>query len=165
MWLILAAYILPWALGNELIAEVRNIPDQCGLGDSVQYWVNTANAARAQTLQVVGGDFVLQKLNVNGQTSLTGTTLTTLRFDRLLENVQLEGTAGGAESEFQNQLKLRGGFALDCPKDKCVILAKDATDAGVVEFRNIDITVKGTSFMNLLKRIQDLELKFNDLPK
>lgn len=165
MWLILAAYILPWALGNELIAEVRNIPDQCGLGDSVQYWVNTANAARAQTLQVVGGDFVLQKLNVNGQTSLTGTTLTTLRFDRLLENVQLEGAAEGAESEFQKQLKLRGGFALDCPKDKCVILAENAADAGIVEFRNIDVTVKGTSFMNLLKRIQDLEDKFNDLPK
>ena len=37
---------IPLILGKELIAEVRNIPDKCGLDDTIQYWINTASTAR-----------------------------------------------------------------------------------------------------------------------
>ena len=64
MWVFFVALFLPSALAKkELLAEARSIPEQCGLGDTVQFWVNTANSARETTLQIVGGDFQLQDFN------------------------------------------------------------------------------------------------------
>jgi len=157
----LAFVMLTCTFAQELVAEVRHIPDQCGIGDSIQYWINTAAAARETTLQVIGGDFILADLDVTGDSTMKSTTVTDLKFDYLTEKV----TAGAStQSTFRYQTKFNGGFHLTCPVDKCIVEADtaDANNIPKVEFRNLDIIVQN---MNIRTAILALQAKVNALSR
>lgn len=153
--------LIPFISAKELIAEVRNIPDKCGLDNKVQYWINTASAARESTLQIVGGDFKLASLDVSGQASFGSTRFTTVEFDHLIEN-EHDGGDSPILSTFKKQVRFEGGIALNCPKRGCTMKAA-SSEATSLRLENMDLVIGATSvgetIMKLLGRIEKLEEK------
>tara|TARA_B110001452_G_C15239005_1_gene429028 strand:- start:401 stop:898 length:498 start_codon:yes stop_codon:yes gene_type:complete len=152
--------LIPLISARELIAEVRDIPAKCGLDETVQYWINTASAARESTLQIIGGDFKLSNLEVSGDATFGETNLGTLNFDHLIEN-EHEGDGTPLLSKFKKQVQFDGGISLVCPQGLCTMRAH--VDGGNTDLRleNMDLVIGTTSvgatISDMLDRIQTLE--------
>jgi len=153
--------LIPLIRARELIAEVRDIPAKCGLDETVQYWINTASAARESTLQIIGGDFKLSNLEVSGDATFGETNLGTLNFDHLIEN-EHEGDGTPLLSKFKKQVQFDGGISLVCPQGDCTMRAPVGVDDNTyLRLENMDLIIGTTSvrdtILNMLDRIQTLE--------
>lgn len=161
----IAFLMLSNTFAQDLVAEVRNIPGECGVGGALQYWINTAAAARETTLQVIGGDFLLTDLDVLGDSTMKSTTVTNLQFDSLSENA----ATAASHSIFRSQTHFEGGLHLKCPVDKCTVEADsaDVSNSPVLEFTNLDIIVKNMNIRNtivtLQTEVQQLKQEVNQL--
>lgn len=155
---------IPLILGKELIAEVRNIPDKCGLDDTIQYWINTASTARESTLQIIGGDFKLTNLEVTGMSTLGATTFSTVEFDQLIER-EHSGEGPLVLSTFKKKVQMQGGITLECPTGHCTVrpLNSERDNPGSLKLEGMDLDIDGTSvgvsISDLLRRVTVLEAK------
>lgn len=153
--------LIPLIHAKELIAEVRNIPDKCGLDNTVQYWINTASAARESTLQIVGGDFKLSNLEVSGEASFGSTSFTTVAFDHLIEN-EHDGEDTAILSTFKKQVLFEGGIALDCPTGLCIVRAPPGqAQGGKLKLEGMDLEIDGVlvgkKISDILTRLAAIE--------
>jgi len=118
---------------------------------NLQYWTNTATAARETSLLIAQGDFKLTRLEVTGQTTLQKTTVQDLTFDSLQQSNS--GTA--EESSFQSQVQFVGGLHVEGP---ATFTAPVDTDYAVT-FENLDIKFGDQTLSELIARITALEAR------
>lgn len=146
---------LPFMYAQELIAEVRNIPDKCGLDNTIQYWINTASAARESTLQIIGGDFKLKNLEVSGTATLADTSFTTVNFDQLVERVH-SGEGAVIHSTFNKQVHMDGGIRLTCSGPKpCLIVSENQEQPSTLKLQNIELQIGNVAVGETLKTLSD----------
>lgn len=130
---------------------VYTVANECAMVDpNLQYWTNTATAARETSLLIAQGDFKLTRLEVTGQTTLQKTTVQDLTFDSLQQSNS--GTAEG--SSFQSQVQFVGGLHVEGP---ATFESTNVTTDYVVTFKNLDIKFGEESLSSLIDRIKALE--------
>lgn len=129
---------------------VYTVANECAMVDpNLQYWTNTATAARQTSLLIAQGDFKLTQLEVTGQTTLQKTTVRDLTFDSLQQSYS--GTA--KDSSFQSPVEFSGGLRVEGP----ATFTAPADTNYAVTFKNLDITFGGERLSNLIARIKALE--------
>lgn len=129
---------------------VHTFANECAMvDDNLQYWTNTATAARQTSLLLTTGAFKLTNLEVTGQTNLQDTDVAKLEFDSL----QQKNSGDAGTNSFETKVVFNDGIHVE---QQATFSA--GSDTGfTVEFQNLDIQFGSHSISDLIQRIKNLE--------
>lgn len=135
MFALVAFLLANTVYGYELLAELNNLPTECKLGETVQFWVNTASTVKSVTLDMSSSTFRPKKLTVEGGSTFTGVA----DFQSEMTVTRIVEKAGGAGSQFANKATFKKGMQVTCSQtDPCVFTGPITNDALSQKLKDIE---------------------------